>query len=138
MAQRLHMEKLEAPTHRFDYGSTSATEDNVGKGLSWYGPLDSQHNDWIDGATLTVVYPEQWRSQGQRMIDVLKNGYEWFGGGFEEFFKLVDITINGLEMDGDSVANYKQAADEVVRRDHDGVAIFLTEERMKLLGQVSP
>lgn len=138
MAQRLHMEKLDAPTHRFDYGSTSATEDNVGKGLSWYGPLDSQHNDWIDGATLTVVYPEQWRSQGQRMIDVLKTGYEWFGGGFEEFFKLDNITINGLEMDGDSVANYKQAADEVVRHDLDGVAIFLTDERMKLLGQVSP
>lgn len=138
MALRLHMEDLEDPTHRFDYGSPSATHGNVGKGLTQYGPLDSQHNDWIDGSTLTVVYPEQWRSDGERLIKVLKTGYEWFGGGFESFFRLDDITVNGLVMDGNSVANYKQAADEIVRRNLDGVAIFLTEERMKRLGQVSP
>lgn len=138
MALRLHMEDLEDPTHRFDYGSPSATHGNVGKGLTQYGPLDSQHNDWIDGSTLTVVYPEQWRSDGERLIKVLKTGYEWFGGGFESFFRLDDITVNGLVMDGNSVANYKQAADEIVRRNLDGVAIFLTEERMKQLGQVSP
>jgi hypothetical protein len=138
MALRLHMEDLDDPTHRFDYGSPSATHGNVGKGLSQYGPLDSQHNDWIDGSTLTVVYPEQWRSAGERLIKVLKTGYEWFGGGFESFFRVDDITINGLEMDGNSVANYKQAADEIVRRNLDGVAVFLTEERMKRLGQVSP
>lgn len=132
------MEDLEDPTHRFDYGSPSATHGNVGKGLTQYGPLDSQHNDWIDGSTLTVVYPEQWRSDGERLINVLKTGYEWFGGGFESFFRLDDITVNGLVMDGNSVANYKQAADEIVRRNLDGVAIFLTEERMKRLGQVSP
>lgn len=138
MALRLHMEDLDDPTHRFDYGSPTATHGNVGKGLSNYGPLDSQHNDWIDGATLTVIYPEQWRSAGERLINVLKTGYEWFGGGFEAFFRVDDITINGLEMDGNSVANYKEAADEIVRRNLDGVAIFLTEERMKQLGQVSP
>lgn len=138
MVPRLHMEDLDDPTHRFDYGSPSATHGNVGKGLSRYGPLDAQHNDWINGSTLTVLYPDQWRSEGQRMIDVLNNGYKWFGGGFEKFFHLDDITINAVEMDGNSVADYKQAADEVVRRDLDGVAIFLTEERMKLLGQVSP
>lgn len=138
MALRLNIEELEDPTHRFDYGSPSATHGNVGKGLSRYGPLDSQHNDWIDDSTLTVVYPEQWQSEGERLINVLKNGYEYFGGGFERFFKLDEITINGLEMEGDSVANYKEAAEEVVRRNLDGVAIFLTAERMKRLGQVSP
>lgn len=138
MALRLHMEDLDDPTHRFDYGSPTATHSNVGKGLSNYGPLDSQHNDWIDGSTLTVIYPEQWRSAGERLIDVLKTGYEWFGGGFESFFRVDNITINGLEIDGNSVANYKEAADEIVRRNLDGVAIFLTEERMKRLGQVSP
>ena len=138
MTLRLHMDDLDDPTHRFDYGSPSATHGNVGKGLSRYGPLDSQHNDWIDGSSLTVVYPEQWRSDGERLINVLKTGYEWFGGGFESFFRVGDITINGLEMDGNSVANYKEAADEIVRRNLDGVAVFLTEERMKRLGQVSP
>ena len=138
MALRLHMEDLDNPTHRFDYGSPSATHTNVGKGLSQYGPLDSQHNDWIDGSTLTVVYPEQWQSAGERLINVLKTGYEWFGGGFESFFRVDDITVNGLAMGGDSVANYKGAADEIVRRNLDGVAVFLTEERMKRLGQVSP
>lgn len=132
------MEDLDDPTHRFDYGSPTATHGNVGKGLSSYGPLDSQHNDWIDGSTLTIVYPKQWKSDGERLINVLKSGYEWFGGGFESFFRVDDITINGLKMDGKSVANYKQAADKIVRRNLDGVAVFLTEERMKRLGQVSP
>lgn len=123
-------EKREKPAMRFSYRYPDCKSTNVGMALSNLGPYDKDLPNRPKTCDFAFIYPSIWKRWAEEFKNKLLGGYEWLRDGFQEFFRLDDVSLEMYPVEL-TEEGYINGANEALGGNHD-IALVLVSEHMKL------